>query len=66
MIGVFEPKARWMLSFFAASIGVALLATTIAPKLIRFWRVDSCLDHGGRYNDVGRRCEFHEDTSKQQ
>jgi hypothetical protein len=66
MIGFFEREARWRLSFFAALIGVALLTTIIAPKLIRFWRVDTCLDHGGRYNYAEGRCELHEDTSRQQ
>ena len=63
MTGPFEREARWMMSFFAAFIGVALLAVIIAPKLIRFWRVDTCLDHGGRYNYAEGRCEFQEEPA---
>jgi hypothetical protein len=66
MIGPFEREARWMVAFFAALIGGALLATIVAPKLIRFWRVDTCLDHGWRYNYAEGRCQFPGDTSKQQ
>jgi hypothetical protein len=65
MIGPFECEARWMVAFFAALIGGALLATILAPKLIR-WRVDTCLDHGGRYNYAEGRCEFPGDTGRQE
>ena len=41
-----------------------LLATIVAPKLFRFWRVDTCLDHGGRYNYAEGRCEVREDASR--
>lgn len=54
-----------MLLFFAALIGVGLLAALIAPKLVRFWRVDRCLDQGGRYNYADDRCELEEETSRE-
>jgi hypothetical protein len=58
MIEPFEREARVMVWFFAVLLGFLLLATLLAPKIVRFWRVDSCLDHGGRYNYDADRCEL--------
>jgi hypothetical protein len=65
MIGPFEREARFVLSFFAIVIGIALLATLIAPKIVRYCRVDRCLDQGGRYNYDNGLCEFGEEKQTQ-
>ena len=54
---MFEREARINLSFVAAFVAIALIATFFAPEIIRFWRVDKCLDHGGRYDYASERCE---------
>ncbi|WP_044616195.1 hypothetical protein [Gynuella sunshinyii] len=45
-----------------AKLGLALAAVSLAV-LVRqhyseFWRVDSCMDSGGRYNYEQHECEF--------
>jgi len=54
-----------MLWFFAGLIGIALLVTLIAPKIVRFWHVDRCLDRGGRWNYDQGRCELGEQGGQQ-
>lgn len=31
-------------------IVIAIIAVLIAPKILRYWEVDRCLDVGGTYN----------------
>lgn len=54
-----------MLAFFAAFLGVALVATILAPKFVR-WRVDQCLDRGGRYLRAEGRCDVRGVTERPQ
>jgi hypothetical protein len=61
MIGPFQSEARMVFALFAAPIGIGLLAPLIAPRIVRSWRIDRCLDHGGRYSYDDGRCEFVED-----
>jgi hypothetical protein len=39
------------------AILVAAIAAVAAPHLVEFFRVDSCLDSGGRWNAESKECE---------
>ena len=50
-----------------AKVGIALVAVAMAA-LVRqhyseFWRVDSCLDSGGRYNHENKKCDMNTDLT---
>lgn len=37
---------------------LGLVVTIFTPWMIRFMKVDRCLDQGGRFNFVTNKCEF--------
>ncbi len=51
-------------TIYILTIGIFITVTGIwaFPKIDQFFKVDNCLDHGGRWNYTTEECEFREPT----
>ena len=46
-----------MKKLLAPAIVAAAVAAIAIPRIVRFFRADSCLDSGGRWNAESKNCE---------
>ena len=57
MKDLFRAEAYWMIAIPFALLATGFLVAIIAPRVIREFSIDRCLDAGGHFNHDANICE---------